>query len=318
MELTKYIEKPEIQQKFIRILGEEKKETFVNNLVQIVSNNSYLANCNTDSIVGAALISANIDLPINNTLGYAYIVPYGKEAQFQIGYKGLKQLALRTGNYKKLNVQEVFDGELIKFDRFTENYDFSGERKKNAQIIGYMAYMQLNNGFEKTIYWTTEKVREHGKKFSKTFAKSFSSWQTNFEAMAKKTVLKHLLSNWGDLSITDRLSKAIELDQSVLDSDFNPTYSDNPTNDKIEINSDLEISKKERVEKWNLFKKEFNEKAVKCKDISELTLLKNNAIFQGKSVSENPQIKNILNSAYKNLSKNIVEEAEINETEKDF
>ena len=136
MELVIYIETATLQNKFVSVLGDSKKDTFINSLVRVVSDSKMLQNCKPDSIVGARLMSAVINLPINSTLGYAYIVPYKDQAQFQIGYKGLKQLALRTGNYKKLTVNEVLEGELKSYNKFTETYDFSGEAVKNAQDVG--------------------------------------------------------------------------------------------------------------------------------------------------------------------------------------
>ncbi len=316
-ELTKYIEKPEIDNKFLKILGKEKKQSFVNNLVTIVSENERLSNCYENTIIGAALAAANLNLPISKDIGFAYIVPYGRQAQFQIGYKGLIQLALRTGNYDKLNVGEIFEGELKSFDKITETYDFSGEKVKNAQVIGFFAYFKLKNGFEKMIFWEVEKVRAHGREFSKTFDKSGSPWQKNFNSMGLKTLLKHLLNKWGMLSINDlqtsNLQNAINYDQSVINENSDISYSDNPKNDKKDVNTNEFIEN--RKEKMNLFLTEFKTKIDNCKAGSEVGFILNNASFEGKSLSDNVKIKQI--AKFKISSLENIEDAEIVKT-KDF
>lgn len=151
-----------------------------------------------------ALKAATLRLPINKNLGFAYIVPYrnkGKaEPQMQIGYKGLIQLAMRTGEYRYLNADVVYEGELKSYDKLTGHMDLNGERKGD-KVVGYFAYLELLNGFSKTVYWTKEQVIEHAKRFSKSYSSQYSPWQTDFDSMALKTVLRNLITKWGIMSV---------------------------------------------------------------------------------------------------------------------
>lgn len=163
---------------------------------------------NPISIIKAGLRAAAYDLPIDPALGQAYIVPFrnkGKmEATFIIGYKGLYQLAVRTGVYKKINVVDVRDGELLNYDRLTEEAEFrwmdDEEERQKTPIAGYCAYFELTNGMRKCIYRTTQQINCHEKKFRKGNYQS-KGWRDNWEAMASKTVLRELLGKWGLLSI---------------------------------------------------------------------------------------------------------------------
>jgi recombination protein RecT len=147
-----------------------------------------------------ALKAATLKLPINKSLGFAYIVPYKDAPSFQIGYKGYLQLAMRTGQYKYINADIVYEGEEVKTDRVTGATTISGE-VKSSNAVGYFAYIQMINGFEKMIYWPKDKVISHAKKFSKTYGGANSSWATNFDAMALKTMIRNLLSKYGIMSV---------------------------------------------------------------------------------------------------------------------
>jgi recombination protein RecT len=150
------------------------------------------------------------------------MVPYNKRegqgtrklAQFQLGWKGLVQLAMRTGQYKTINTAEVYEGELVGENRFTGEYEFNPKGKQSDKIIGYMAYFKLLNGYEKTLYWPKEKVEYHAKRFSKTFGSDYGIWNTDFDSMAMKTVLKALLSKFGILSV--EMQTAIISDQAEI------------------------------------------------------------------------------------------------------
>jgi recombination protein RecT len=155
------------------------------------------------SVISSAMIAATLDLPVDKNLGYAWIVPYGGRAQFQLGYKGYIQLALRSGQYRFINVTPIHEGELKKWNPLTEEIEIDFEERKSDVIVGYAAYFELLNGFRKTIYWTREQVEKHRKKFSK----SDFGWKNDWDAMAMKTVLKSLLSKWGILSI--EMQKAV-------------------------------------------------------------------------------------------------------------
>lgn len=205
-----------VKLRFKEILG-QKAPGFISSILSVTNSNTLLQNAEPQSIMNAAVIAATLDLPINGSLGFAYIVPYKDQAQFQIGYKGLVQLAMRSGQYKTINVAEVYEGEIKSENRFTGEYEF-GE-KTSDKVVGYMAYFRLTNGFEKYMYMTREEAERHGKKYSQTFKRGIGLWATDFNAMAKKTVLKMLLSKFGILSI--EMQRGIQFDQSVVHGDIN-------------------------------------------------------------------------------------------------
>ncbi|HAA3503649.1 TPA_asm: recombinase RecT, partial [Listeria monocytogenes] len=126
-----------------------------------------------------AMVAATLDLPIDKNLGYAWIVPYKGRAQFQLGYKGYIQLALRTGQYKSINVIEVREGELLKWNRLTEEIELDLDNNTSEKVVGYCGYFQLINGFEKTVYWTRKEIEAHKQKFSK----SDFGWKKDYDAM---------------------------------------------------------------------------------------------------------------------------------------
>ncbi|HEP2422929.1 TPA: recombinase RecT, partial [Streptococcus pyogenes] len=166
-----------------------------------------LKSASNKSIYAAAMKAAVLNLPIEPSLGRAYLVPYKGQAQFQLGYKGLIELAQRSGQYKNINAGIVYKSQLISYNPLFEELilDFS---KPQDEIVGYFAAFKLFNGFEKVSFWTVEKVTAHGKKFSKSFASG--PWKTDFDAMAQKTILKDILSKYGPLSV--EMQKAIEED----------------------------------------------------------------------------------------------------------
>ena len=202
-----------VKAKFQEIL-KDRATGFTANLAVMVNNSASLSKCEPMSIVSAAVVAASLDLPLDPNLGFAAVVPFGTSATFQIMYKGFIQLAMRSGQYKTIGVTEIFDGELITENRLTGEYEFDFSAKKSDKVIGYSAYFKLLNGFEKTIYWHIEQVDKHGKRFSQTYKKGFGLWKDDFDSMAKKTVLKSLLSKWGILSV--EMQKAVKFDQSKV------------------------------------------------------------------------------------------------------
>ena len=191
------------QSKFHEILGERKAQ-FVSALTSLVSANSQLQKCRPETIIKSAIDAAIMGLPIQPGLGYAYIVPYGQEAQFQIGYKGLIQLALNTGQFERFNAGEVREGELKGIDEFQEAvFDWSAP---GGDVIGYWAGFRLGNGYRKMVYMTVEQCKAHAKEFSKAYqydlkaGKANSPWSKNFGAMATKTCIKRLL-HWAPKAI---------------------------------------------------------------------------------------------------------------------
>jgi len=214
-----------VKEKFETIL-KDKAAGFTANLAVMVSNSEKLKKCDPVTVVSAAIVSASLDLPLDPNLGFAAIIPYGKQAQFQIMYKGLVQLAMRSGQYKTINVTEIYEGELKEQNRLTGEYKFDFEGRTSEKIIGYAGYFRLINGFEKTVYWPIEKIDKHGKRFSQTYKKGEGLWKDDFDSMAKKTVLKMLISKWGILSI--EMQKAVKYDQGVI-KDEEVEYVDNDT-----------------------------------------------------------------------------------------
>lgn len=188
-----------VKKRFNELLG-KKAPGFISSLLAVTNNNKLLAKADPTTVIAAGAMAAALDLPINQNLGFAYIVPYGGQAQFQMGYKGYIQLAMRTGQYKSINADVVYEGEIKSVNRFTGEFEF-GERTSNT-VVGYMAYFKLVNGFEKYFYMTIEEMQAHAKKFSKNYKGGTEKWDlTDFHTMAIKTVLKRLLSKFGILSI---------------------------------------------------------------------------------------------------------------------
>ncbi|WP_039242620.1 recombinase RecT [Clostridium botulinum] len=234
-----------LKERFSEILG-KKAPGFMSSIVNI-SNSSALKEAEAMSVITSAVVAATLDLPIDPNLGFAYVVPYNtnengkwtKKAQFQMGYKGYVQLALRTGQYKNINVVEIYKGQIKSWNPLTEELEFDFEEKESNEVIGYAAFFKLTNGFEKTVYWSKEEVLAHAKQYSKTFNKG--PWKDNFNGMAKKTVLKDMLKKWGILSI--EMQKAITTDQAVIkenivkkgaDINSNVEYVDNPSAQEVE------------------------------------------------------------------------------------
>lgn len=217
--------KDTVKQKFTEMLG-KKSQGFITSVLQIVSQNSLLAKADPNSVLQSAMMAATLDLPLNNNLGFAYIVPYNTKyqddkgqwqsksvAQFQMGYKGFVQLAQRSGQFKTISSAPIYEGQLIEQNPLT-GFVFDFTKKTSEKVIGYAAFFQLLNGFEKTLFLTVEEIQKHGGKYSKSFTKTSGLWNTDFEAMATKTVLKLLLSKFAPMSI--EMQKATISDQGVI------------------------------------------------------------------------------------------------------
>lgn len=250
MSLSTYVHKPAIENRFIEVLGEKKAKNFISTLIGIYNGNPKLQECHPVSIVGAAGLAAITDLSISPTLGQAYIVPYKGKATFQIGWKGLVQLAHRTGKYTALNAGKVYEGEIERINPVTGE-PVVGE-KISDKVVGYVAYMRFTNGFEKTLYMTKDEIEAHALKYSQSYAydkrsgKKSSPWSTNFDAMASKTVLKKLLNNYGILST--EMVEVIQADQAVVDRN-SFTYVDNggTVQDRNEFDIDVDDFDSETV-----------------------------------------------------------------------
>lgn len=209
------LEMPAYKNKFNEMLG-KKAAGFISSIIAVTNNNKNLAKANPATVIGAAAQAAMLDLPINQSLGFAYIVPYGSEAQFQLGYKGYIQLAQRSGQYVDIGAKTVFEGELEYENRLLDKFKF-GERTGD-KVIGYIAYFRLVNGFEKMLFMTLDEMIAHAKKYSKNYKGGSDKWGlTDFDTMAEKTVLKRLLSKYGPLSIESvQMSQALANDGGVV------------------------------------------------------------------------------------------------------
>lgn len=177
-----------------------KAKTFITSILSVVNDNELLQKASPQSIMSAAMTAATLNLPIESSLGFAYIVSYKQNAQFQLGYKGLIQLAIRSGQVTSINADKVYKEQFISYNPlFGElNIDFTKPHKKSEKPIGYFAAFSLMNGFKKVTYWTRQEVEEHAMRFSKTFKNG--PWNTDFDAMARKTVLKSIISIYAPLT----------------------------------------------------------------------------------------------------------------------
>ena len=226
-------------QSYLESVLATKKNSFVNNISSLVANNATLQACQPLSVIYAGIKATALDLPLDPNLGFAYVIPYANrksgitEAQFQIGYKGFIQLAIRSGKYRTINVTEIKAGELKDFDLLAGEMKFEAlPAREKLPTVGYAAFIRLTNGFEKTIYMTKEEVEAHAYEYSQTYKAdkdkgwASSQWSKHFDAMARKTVLKRLLSGFGVLSV--EMQQAITADQAVFNSpDGAPRYADN-------------------------------------------------------------------------------------------
>lgn len=246
-----YLSQDNVKKRFQEVLG-KKAPQFMTSITNAIGSNSSLQRCDANSILSSALVAATYDLPIDSNLGFSALVPYWDKnsktfrAQFQMMYKGFVQLAIRSGAYEDMNVSEVYEDELKSYNPITGEVelvtDFSSctQRKegKTDKIVGYYAWFKLLTGFRKGLYMTVEECKNHAIQYSASYKKdlekgwSASKWSTDFDAMAKKTVLKLLLSRWGVLSVD--MQRAIQDDQKVFDEDGNESYADNPENEKPE------------------------------------------------------------------------------------
>lgn len=232
------------------VLGERKGE-FVNNITALVANNRQLQECEPTTLMFAALKATALRLPLDPNLAQAHVIPYKNnktrtvEAQFQLGWRGFVQLAIRSGQFQTINVTDIREGEMQGYDLITGEMQVKAmpEREK-LPVVGYMAFFRLNNGFSKSLYMTAGEVEQHAKRYSQTYAskndyvRNSSKWTTDFDAMARKTVLKLLLSRFAPLSVD--MQQAVQADQAVMRSDNNFDYVDN---EKEEPKSTLDLAR---------------------------------------------------------------------------
>lgn len=248
MGIATFLAQDAVKQNVESVVGNKDSQRFISSVVSAVQTNPQLAECTNPSILSAALLGHSLNLPQSPQLGYFYMVPFknkkkvkdanGKEttiemteATFQIAYRGLIQLAMRSGQYKNMNVTDIREGELISYNPIEDTYEFKPEtdftKRQALKIIGYYAFFEMINGFRKGIYWSVEQLDAHAKKYSASYRNGWSNslWKSDFDAMAKKTLLRQLISKWGIMSVD--MEKAYTGDQAVIREDGTPEYIDN-------------------------------------------------------------------------------------------
>ncbi len=239
--------------KIHQMVGATDSQEFITSITSAVNTNPALAECDPQTIISAALLGQSLHLKPSPQLGYFYMVPFNnrkkgtKEAQFQLGYKGLLQLAIRTSEYIDIDAIEIKEGEYKGRDKFTGRPKFEfvedDDIRENLPVVGYMAYFEMKNGYIKRLYWSKTKMENHADTYSMAFDlekyhdlqegkipqseqwKYSSFWYKNFDEMAKKTMLRQLLSKHGLLST--EMQKAVESDQAVITKDLQPEYVEN-------------------------------------------------------------------------------------------
>lgn len=231
------LENTRTQEYLANVLG-EKKQTFVSNMVALVSSNKALSECDPSTIMFSCLKATALSLPLDPALSMAWVLPYKDNknnttvATFQLGAKAYTQLALRTAQYKKINVRDVREGEVVGEDFVSGEMQFKKLEKdrEKAPIVGYVAMFELVNGFSKQLYMSNEEIDAHAKRFSQTYKKGYGLWTDKDmrPKMAEKTVLKLLLSKWGVLSV--EMEQAIKSDSAVLGENNSVRYIDNEEN----------------------------------------------------------------------------------------
>lgn len=240
-----YLTQSAVKEHIHKVIGGKDGDKFITSIISAVNQNSALKECTNQTIVGAALIGQSLNLSPSPQLGQFYMVPFKNnkkgvtEAQFQIGYKGMIQLAIRSGEYKKLNVLPIKEGELIKYDPLNEEIEVSliedEEIREKAETSGYYCMFELVNGFKKAMYWSKKKMESHALKYSKGYAakKGYTFWEKDFDAMACKTMLRQLISKYGIMSID--FQKAYENDMAVIDEKGNTKYVDDVENEEQSV-----------------------------------------------------------------------------------
>lgn len=217
---------PTVQKQMNELLNDRSSQ-FMSSLVTLASNDPQLSDAEPMSIVSGAIQAAQLNLPIEKQFGFVYLIPFNvkegktwvKKAQFVLGYRGYIQLAQRSGQYRKINVGNVYEGQLASWNPFTEELDYNPEGKRSDKVIGYFGYFELLNGFKKTVYWTKEEVEKHRVENAKGKNKHNLTgvWKSNYDAMGQKTVLRNMLSKWGILTV--ELQEAILSDEAEDPSD---------------------------------------------------------------------------------------------------
>ena len=233
---TAYLTSDAVKEQINKVVGSKNGTRFISSIVSAVNNNKELQTCSNASILSAALLGESLNLSPSPQLGQYYLVPFnnkdGKVAQFQLGYKGYIQLAIRSGQYKKINVLAIKEGELVRYDPLNEEIEVNliedEEEREKAITVGYYAMFEYTNGFKKAMYWSRAKMEAHAIKYSAGYAadkrkgNQYTFWSKDFDGMAYKTMLRQLISKWGIMSID--LITAIDADMAVVNEDGSKSY----------------------------------------------------------------------------------------------
>ena len=241
--LTAYLTQDAVKAQINKVIGGKDGQRFISSIISAVQVNTQLQECTNSSILSAALLGESLKLSPSPQLGHFYMVPYNNtkagtsEAQFQLGYKGYIQLAVRSGYYTKLNVLAIKEGELVKYDPLNEDIEVNliedEEAREEAPTIGYYAFFEYTNGFRKSLYWSKKKMEAHAKKYSPGYARdiqkgtAYTFWSKDFDSMAYKTMLRQLISKWGIMSI--EMQTAMTADMSVVREDGTFDYVETDT-----------------------------------------------------------------------------------------
>lgn len=269
--LTAYLTNDAVKNQINKVVGGKNGTRFVSSIVSAVQTTPALQECTNNSILNAALLGEALGLSPSPQLGQFYMVPFKnnkkncKEAQFQLGYKGYIQLAIRSGYYKKLNVLPIKEGELIRYDPLNEELEVDliedDILREEAETIGYYTMFEYENGFRKTLYWSKKKMQAHADKYSSAYSlkiagdiaqgkipekdmwKYSSFWYKDFDAMAMKTMLRQLISKWGIMSID--MQNAFDKDMAVIHEDGTAECVDNSENSTEDVVADQELNEVE-------------------------------------------------------------------------
>ena len=253
--LSAYLSQDAIKMKVNEVIGGKNGQRFISAIVSATAANPQLQNCSNGSILSAAMLGESLNLSPSPQLGQYYLVPYndkkqGQVAQFQLGYKGYIQLALRSGQYKKLNVMAIKEGELIRFDPLNEEIEVQliedEDEREATKTAGYYAMFEYNNGFRKAMYWSRKKMESHALKYSQGYKKdkekgwNYTFWSKDFDGMAYKTMLRQLISKWGIMSVD--MQQAVDADMGVIHDDGSVDYVDNqPIEEANIVEADAEV-----------------------------------------------------------------------------
>ena len=235
---TAYLTADAVKEQINKVVGSKNGTRFISSIVSAVNNNTMLQECTNSSILSGALLGESLNLSPSPQLGQYYLVPFKDKnkgttlAQFVLGYKGYLQLAIRSGQYKKINVLAIKEGELVRYDPLNEEIEVNliddEEEREKANTIGYYAMFEYTNGFKKSMYWSKAKMEAHALKYSAGYAadkrkgNQYTFWSKDFDDMAYKTMLRQLISKWGIMSID--LVTAIDSDMAVINSDGSKSY----------------------------------------------------------------------------------------------